>query len=246
MSKAAKKNKKTLIIVISAISVVVLAAIALIIYVVNKPHMTHCHSNPYILTPCEEPIDDPIGPFGPTEKKPILYLYPKTDTDVTVSFAHPERLTTSYPKFDGSWKVRATPEGLLTDESGNKFYALYWEAESNYRPDQSTAFYVEKDDAIDFLQDKLSEIGLNDHERNEFMLYWLPILEENEKSLVRFAYTEELQVDNAVNISPAPDSFLRVHIYVEKVNANPDLPEPTLLRFERKGFTAVEWGGVTE
>ena len=108
------------------------------------------------------------------------------------------------------------------------------------------AFYVEKDDAIDFLQDKLSEIGLNDHERNEFMLYWLPILEENEKSLVRFAYTEELQADNAVKISPAPDSFLRVHIYVEKVNANPDLPEPTLLHFERKGFTAVEWGGVTE
>jgi hypothetical protein len=228
-----------------------LAAIALIIYAINKPQVVNCNDGPNGTNSCDEPLDDPWDdpwddPYGPTEKKPILYLYPKTETDITVSFAHPERLTTSYPKFNDAWKVRATPEGLLTDASGNKFYALYWEAESNFRPDQSTAFYVEKDDAIDFLQDKLSEIGLNDHERNEFMLYWLPILEENEKSLVRFAYTEELQADNAVKISPAPDSFLRVHIYVEKVSANPNLPEPTLSHFERKGFTAVEWGGVTD
>ena len=61
----------------------------------------------------------------------------------------------------------------------------------------------------------------------------------------RFAYTDELQADNELKISPKPDSLLRVRIFVEKTDSNPNLPEPTINHFERNGFTAVEWGGTS-
>jgi hypothetical protein len=87
-------------------------------------------------------------------------------------------------------------------------------------------------------------IGLNDRERNEFIMYWLPVLEQNGKSFVHFDLTEERQKDNELMITPAPDSLLRINMYVEKVNEDPNLPEQTFPSFERKGFAAVEWGGT--
>jgi hypothetical protein len=109
-----------------------------------------------------------------------------------------------------------------------------------------TGFYVTKDTAIDFLEDKLSIIGLNDHEKNEFIMYWLPILEKNQQSLVYFALTDENQKDNELIITPKPDSLLRVTMYVKKVNKKINIPEEYLPTFERNGFVAIEWGGSNE
>ena len=177
------------------------------------------------------------------EDKPILYLYPEEETEVSVRFAHPELLTTTYPKYNNEWKVVAQPNGDLRDINGNYYYGLYWEEQEAYK-EFNDGFYVEKDDAIEFLEEKLEALGLNDRERNEFIMYWLPILEKNEKSFVHFEFTEELQAENALVISPAPDSLLRINMTVQKVNANPNLPEQELPSFERKGFAVVEWGGV--
>lgn len=177
------------------------------------------------------------------EDKPILYLYPEEETEVSVRFAHPELLTTTYPKYNNEWKVVAQPNGDLRDINGNYYYGLYWEEQEAYK-EFNDGFYVEKDDAIEFLEEKLEALGLNDRERNEFIMYWLPILEKNEKSFVHFEFTEELQAENALVISPAPDSLLRINMTVQKVSANPNLPEQELPSFERKGFAVVEWGGV--
>lgn len=198
----------------------------------------------------QEPVNccAPYRGYGPKrpglmEDKPILYLYPEEETEVSVRFAHPELLTTTYPKYNNEWKVVAQPNGDLRDINGNYYYGLYWEEQEAYK-EFNDGFYVEKDDAIGFLEEKLEALGLNDRERNEFIMYWLPILEKNEKSFVHFEFTEELQAENALVISPAPDSLLRINMTVQKVNANPDLPEQELPSFERKGFAAVEWGGV--
>lgn len=197
----------------------------------------------------QEPVNccAPYRGYGPKrplmEDKPILYLYPEEETEVSVRFAHPELLTTTYPKYNNEWKVVAQPNGDLRDINGNYYYGLYWEEQEAYK-EFNDGFYVEKDDAIEFLEEKLEALGLNDRERNEFIMYWLPILEKNEKSFVHFEFTEELQAENALVISPAPDSLLRINMTVQKVNANPNLPEQELPSFERKGFAAVEWGGV--
>ena len=176
--------------------------------------------------------------------KPVLYLYPEKTTEVTINFKNENRLTTTYPKFEEEWKVTANPNGDLYDEDGKYYYGLYWEEDLNHDITFNTGFYVTKDNAIEFLEEKLSFIGLNDKERNEFIMYWLPILEKNEQNLIYFELTDELQNNNELIINPQPDSLLRIRMHVKKVNKETNIKEQELTSFERKGFTAVEWGGV--
>ena len=177
--------------------------------------------------------------------KPILYLYPEKETNVTVTFEHPEFLETTYPKFTNSWNVKASPNGDLYDKNGKYYYALYWDEKKVHTVDFTEGFYVEGKNAIDFLEEKLTIIGLNAKERNEFIMYWLPILEKNKKSLVYFELTEERENVNKINISPKPDSLLRVVIHVKKVDKKVNIKEEKLTGFNRTGFVAVEWGGTT-
>ena len=177
--------------------------------------------------------------------KPILYLYPEKETKVSVSFEHPEYLETTYPKFKDSWNVVAYPNGDLYDENHKYYYGLYWDEVKVHAVDFHEGFYVDKNHAIDFLEEKLSKIGLNDRERNEFIMYWLPILEKNGKNLVYFELTDEREAVNRLKISPKPDSLLRIVIHVKKVNKKVFIKEQKLSSFNRKGFTAVEWGGTT-
>lgn len=176
--------------------------------------------------------------------KPVLYLYPKKTTKVKVSFEHPEYLETTYPKYKGVWEVKAHSNGDLYDNNGAYYYALYWDEKQVHSVDFSTGYYVEKDNAIEFLEKKLSYIGLSRREANEFIMYWLPILEKNEKNLVYFELTEERESYNKLNISPKPDSMLRLVIHIKKVDKKVDIPKQNLTKFQRKGFVAVEWGGT--
>ena len=180
-----------------------------------------------------------IGGYG----KPILYLYPKVETKVTVRFENPSKLTTTYPKYQNKWEVIAKPNGDL-NLNGRYYYGLYWEEKASHYIDFNEGFYVESKDAIKFLEEKLAEIGFNERESNEFIMYWLPILEKNQKSLVYFELTEERDKYSKLLITPKPDSLLRVAIHVKKVNEKVNIKKQQLKKFKRKGFTALEWGGV--
>lgn len=177
--------------------------------------------------------------------KPILYLYPKEKTNVSVTFEHPEYLKTTYPKFNNSWEVIADVDGTLTDKNNKNYYALYWDEKKVHTVDFSEGYYVHKDNAIKFLESKLDYIGFTEREANEFIMYWLPVLEDNIHSLVYFELTEERESYNKINISPNVDSLLRVVIHIKKVDKKVDIKKQSLVKFKRKGFTAVEWGGTT-
>lgn len=177
--------------------------------------------------------------------KPVLYLYPTKTTDVKVEFEHPEYLTTTYPKYNNFWKVKASPNGDLIDSNNKYYYGLYWDEIRYNEVDFHEGFYVTKDNAIDFLEEKLDIIGLNPRERNEFIMYWLPILENNEKSIVYFELTKERERGNKLIITPKPDSMLRVSIHIKKVNNKVNIKEQKLETFKRSGFSAIEWGGMT-
>lgn len=176
--------------------------------------------------------------------KPVLYLYPILPTFINVTFKYPENLTTTYPKYIDGWHVLANPNGDLYGADGKYYYALYWEEQGNHVVDFTEGFYVTKENAIDFLEEKLTIIGLNDKERNEFIMYWLPILEKNGQSLVYFELTDERNSYSPINIQPTPNSLLRVAIHVKKVDHYTPIREQKLSTFERVGFVAVEWGGV--
>ena len=201
--------------------------------------MEYCYTTDHQIV--EYPIEQEVG----GRAKPVLYLYPEKETNVIVKFEKPNLLTTTYPKYINSWNVLVKPNGDMKDCDGKYYYALYWDEKRYNEVSFDEGFYVEGKDAIKFLEEKLTIIGLNDKERNEFIMYWLPILEKNEKNLVYFELTEERELGNKLIITPKPDSLLRVSVHIKKVNEKINIKEQKLPTFKRVGFTAVEWGGMT-
>ena len=186
---------------------------------------------------------------NPETAKPVIYLYPEQETKVNVQLTFNGTLTSTYPTLPPEgWTVTAQPDGTLTDEEGRSYRYLFWEGVANVDWKQDSGFLVKAEDAREFLEQSLTQLGLNELEQNDFITYWLPKLEKNGESFVTFA--AEQYTDNAIlTVTPQPDSVLRVQMLISKVDdsnraAFQKLPEQELPRFEREGFVLVEWGGT--
>ena len=186
---------------------------------------------------------------NPETAKPVIYLYPEQETKVNVQLDFNGTLTSTYPTLPPEgWTVTAQPDGTLTDEEGRSYRYLFWEGVADVDWKQDSGFLVKAEDAREFLEQSLTQLGLNELEQNDFITYWLPKLEKNGESFVTFA--AEQYTDNAVlTVTPQPDSVLRVQMLISKVDdsnraAFQKLPEQELPRFEREGFVLVEWGGT--
>lgn len=180
--------------------------------------------------------------------KPVIYLYPEETTDVKVELDVNGELYCTYPKYDNGWEVTAYPDGKIVDKKdGNEYSYLFWDAYSDIDFDLSRGFVVKGEDTAEFLRDTLSKMGLLPKEYNEFIVYWLPLMEKNDYNFITFQ--EEAYTDNAkLDITPAPDSLLRVYMVytpVDKDNIEKyeGIKEPEIKGFIRNGFTVVEWGG---
>lgn len=68
---------------------------------------------------------------------------------------------------------------------------------------------------------------------------------KNKHNLVYFELTDERDYYSKINISPKPDSILRMAMHLKKVDGYVKIKEQKLPTFERNGFTVVEWGGVS-
>ena len=176
--------------------------------------------------------------------KPVIYLYPEEETVCSVKVDLDGTLTCTYPEHgkDGWQNFTAQPDGTLIFPDGKEYYCLYWEGKAKFAPDFSKGFCVKGSDTADFLAEILPELGLTDREANEFIIYWLPILQKNPYTLISFqseAYTSTAELE----ISPAPDSLLRVYMAAKPLTAPVEIEPQTFDGFERIGFTVVEWGG---
>ena len=180
---------------------------------------------------------------APAPEKPVIYLYPEKEMNVTVKLDFNGELTSTYPTYDNGWTVTAKPDGTLTDANGREYYCLFWEGESNVDYDLSSGFVVPGSETKAFLEDTLAKLGLTDKEANEFIIYWLPRMESNPYNLISFQW--EQYTDNAeLSIIPAPDSILRVFMAWKALESPVEIAPQNLSGFERTGFTVVEWGGA--
>lgn len=195
----------------------------------------------------EEQINkyDPIRPVA----KPVIYLYSQEiqPVNVSVRLNFQGTIIAEYPESENkSWNVTAYPDGHLINEADKKEYSyLFWEGKSE-KPinwDLSTGFVVKGEDSREFLQEKLSQIGLIPKEYNEFIVYWYPKMKDNKYNLVHFT-GEQYTKTAPLEISPKPDSMLRVFMVFKPLEDKIDIPKQQFKPFERKGFTVVEWGGM--
>ncbi|WP_298481686.1 hypothetical protein [uncultured Ruminococcus sp.] len=178
------------------------------------------------------------------EKKPVIYLYPEEETEVSVRLDFAGELTCTYPAYENGWNVIAQPDGTLTNLADGKEYSyLYWEGMSQTAWDMSEGFVVKGEDTAHFLQETLSAMGLTPREYNEFIVYWLPRMQENPYNLITFqqdAYTDAAKLE----ITPEPDSVLRVFMAYQALDEPLTVEEAEIEPFTRNGFAVVEWGGT--
>ena len=175
--------------------------------------------------------------------KPVVYLYPEKETQVTVQLDYAGELTCTYPAYNDGWTVTASPDGTLTDGEGQTYSYLYWEGKDNVEYDFSQGACVAGEDTAAFLEDALSQLGLTRREANEFIVYWLPHMEGNAYNLIAFqtsSYTDHARL----TADPAPDTVLRVFMAWKPLDRSVELPPQTLAAPVRTGFTLVEWGGA--
>ena len=175
--------------------------------------------------------------------KPVIYLYPQTDKDVTVLLDYNGDLTCTYPEYQNGWQVTAAPDGTLTTPDGKQYNYLYWEGENHFTADFSQGFVVKGEETASFLEEALSQLGLTPREANEFIVYWLPQMQNSPYNLISFQ--QEAYTQNAIlSVSPQPDTVIRVNMAWKPLEKPIPVEKQTLSAPERTGFTLVEWGGV--
>lgn len=219
-------------------------------YFIAIPIANNIKTNKIVMTHTKEEYKNIVkygtsyDPKTVTVDKPIIYLYPEEETEVTVKLGHPELLTVSYPKYEQEWKVTATPNGIIKENKKNReYYGLYYESSNHVTSIQKDGFIVKKEEIISFLEEKLQILGLNEREANEFIIYWLPILENSPYNYIRFETKEEMNQYMPLEINPKPDTIIRVLMDYKPLEKEIKVTEQNLTNVERKGFTVVEWGG---
>lgn len=162
-----------------------------------------------------------------------LSFYPEADTRITVR----PRLAPAfaYPACDGEWALEAHPDG--TFDMGTAHRRLYWETSSRTGFPMPEGFCVAGADTAAFLEDALTRLGLTAAEREDMLLRFLPEMQGSSWNLISF------QGYSGADISPAPDTHIRVCMVWMPLEAPVEIAPQTLTAPDRTGFTVVEWSG---
>ncbi len=175
------------------------------------------------------------------DEKPVIYLYPQQETDITVKLDYDGELLFTYPTYQDGWEVTAFPDGTIVSD-GREYSYLFWDGNSNTEYDMSSGFVVKGDETEEFLVEKLSYLGLTPTEYNEFIVYWMPRMAGNDYNLITFqqeAYTDSVNLI----IEPKPDSIQRVFMVYKPLDEAIEIEPQQLEPFQRTGFAVIEWGG---
>jgi hypothetical protein len=179
--------------------------------------------------------------------KPAIYLYPTAKTEISIKNDFKGKIMNTYPSYKNGWNVIAEPNGVLFNLDDKRTYNyLFWDGSYSFTKKHyqyENGFYVKREENITFLQEKLELLGLNNTEINDFIVYWHPELNKNEENFIHFWFNDNIDNSSVLNITPKPDTLLRVFMEFKAYHGEEKLPQQELSTTPRKGFTVVEWGG---
>lgn len=177
--------------------------------------------------------------------KPLIYIYPEYTMDISVKLGNSNNLSFSYPRYNNGWNVKAYKDGTLIDKNTNReLYGLFWEGNNYESSIKEEGFIVSGSEALTFLEEKLEILGLSQKESEEFIIYWLPKLESNKYNYIRFASKEEIDNYMPLEITPKPETVIRLLMEYKPLDKIVKVKEQDLTKVIRKGYTVVEWGGT--
>ncbi len=189
--------------------------------------------------------NDPNCREDQTIDKPVIYLYPEEETDVSVRLSFGGRFTCTYPSFDSgsTWEVTAKPDGTILDKDGTEYGYLFWEGIDNKDWDMSEGYCVEGAKTAKFLENAAAKLGLDRKEATDFITYWLPQMKDNPYNVIAFQ-TDDYERRAGLTVTPQPDSIIRVFMTWYPSEKKVDIPAQKVTIRRRKGFSVIEWGGT--
>lgn len=183
------------------------------------------------------------------ECKPAIYLYPKTETQISVHITPKGFLTYTNPLYPrNGWQVTAYPNGSIS-KNGKLYPYLYYEAKIQDSAIQKpiNGYVVSFNDLPNLYSTLLPKLGLNHKEQQDFTTYWEKALHKAPYYLVSVMDNSAINNIEPLAISPTPDTLIRVRLYFEALDKPIKVTTPILTAVsKRQGFTAVEWGGLVK
>ncbi|MGH7203639.1 MAG: hypothetical protein ACREHC_04315 [Candidatus Levyibacteriota bacterium] len=203
-----------------------------------------------------EPGQNPCGTkIAPADgrycvAKPVIYLYPTIPTSVNVQVITSGTIVVSDPHYpQGGWQnVLAYPNGNLT-YNGKQYAELFYESSVTDFQKPDKGIIIAKNQLPEKLSSILDQLGLINNEKQEFLDFWLPKLQNLPSPYIYFSLLDtsaKAQVDK-VTISPKPDTEIAFIAYFKPVSSatyGSVLHLPT--KPQRVGFVSVEWGGTID
>ena len=191
-------------------------------------------------------------------RKPVIYLYAGEASenlhvelildDADMISMWPEAVQNGN---EYSWDVCAADDGTIFDKTGNEYSYLFWEADRYGDHSFDEGFCVAGSDTAEFLRDTLAEMGLTPKEYNEFIVYWLPLMQDNAYNLITFegidpddAYNSRFKLSVTGDEGNKADSVLRIMMIWKASEEKVEIKPQEFDGFERNGLTVVEWGGA--
>ena len=176
--------------------------------------------------------------------KPVIYLYPTTDTQVSVKVG--AAITKSDPTYPQTgWNVLAHPSGQLEYQS--KIYPnLFWEGTGfgPYNSHFGEGFVVPQDKLISTINSHLVKLGLNAQESADFMEFWQPKLPNTPFVRLTWLGTADMNQLAPLQVSPQPKTTIRLFLDFAGLDTPIKLTPQKLSAPIRRGLTLVEWGGL--
>lgn len=207
-------------------------------------------SNPVLLA------EDPFGRqirllrsdlLPPLACEPIIYLYAPEPTEISLRFGSSVRILESDPEYSDGWRVRADETGEIVDlRDGSTHPYLFWEGQSHLLPRLERGAVLSRAEVSGFLDQSLSKLGLVGSEIDDFKYYWLDKLTQSPYVAISFYDQAVVDAVYPIEITPDPDTSIRVLMDYQLLRTRIDLPPQNLPANppQRQGVTLVEWGGL--
>lgn len=189
---------------------------------------------------------------------PSIYLYPQKPTRVTVVLDSPLTYADPPVKAD-SWQVTAYPDGrvgsdLISTEglTLNFFSRLYYEYDKTKVSftEPKEGFVVKRGEWESFIREKLAlKLEFAERETEDLIVdIRNALLDIGSSSYLKISFVDRKELDEKlpINISPQPDTFYRIHLFLTPLEDPDKIPTPNLQSSRREGFTVLELGAMTK
>lgn len=203
---------------------------------IASQHFVVGHANLYELIE-ERPIEHKVY-------KPVIYLYPKESTEISLQVDPVGKFTFTYPAYDQGWTVNASPDGTLS--VGDKTYDyLFWEGvQSSYEVPENKGDCVASTETVAYLEKQLDKYGLNYREKQDFITFWAPKLISNPFNYIVFIEGDAYNTSVASHESSYVfDSSIKLYMLYQGLDAEVESHGQVESSVKRDGSVYVEWGG---